>query len=196
MEPNDRRSEAREMPEPVEGVRPMSVPVALIAGALVAWSIYYIATSGPYTPAEFGDRRTVADLAAKAKPADGKADGAAVYAASCVACHQPTGVGLPGVFPPLAGSEWVTGKTPVLIQILLHGAQGQITVKGTSFNGMMPPFGAQLGDAELAAVATHVRAQWGNNADAVTPAMVAEQRAATASRTTPWNGEAELTPLK
>jgi mono/diheme cytochrome c family protein len=196
MEPSDSRQAAREKPEPQERVRPMSVPLMVIAAILVTWCIYYIARSGPYQPPEWGDRRTVEDLAAKAQPAAGKIDGAAVYAARCVACHQPTGAGLPGVFPPLAGSEWVAAKAPVLIQIVLHGAQGPITVKGATFNGQMPPFGAQIDDAELAAVATYVRSQWGNNADAVTPAMVAEQRAATAARTSPWNGEADLAALR
>ena len=196
MESQDHVQAAREKPEPQELVRPMSVPLMVIAAILVTGSIYYIARSGPYQPAEWGDRRTVEDLAAKAQLPGGKVDGAAAYAARCVACHQPTGAGLPGVFPPLAGSEWVAAKAPAMIQIVLHGAQGPITVKGTIFNGQMPSFGAQLDDAELAAVATYVRAQWGNNADAVTPAMVAEQRAATASRTTPWNGDAELAALK
>src|SRR5258706_11264265 len=100
MEPSDSRQEAREKPEPQELVRPMSVPLMVIAAIVAASCIYFIARSGPYQPAEWGDRRTVEDLAAKAQPAGGKADGAAVYAARCVACHQSTGAGLPGVFPP------------------------------------------------------------------------------------------------
>ena len=195
MESEEHRQAAREKPEPQELARPMSKPLLAIAAILFAFAIYYIARSGPYQPAELGDLRTVADLATKAQPA-GKADGAALYASLCVACHQPTGAGLPGVFPPLAGSEWVVGKAPALIQIVLHGAQGPLTVKGSTYNGQMPSFGAQLDDAQLAAVATYVRAQWGNAAEGVTPASVTEQRAATASRKTPWNGDAELAALK
>ena len=64
--------------------------------------------------------------------------------------------GLPGVFPPLDGSEWVNGDARIVANILLHGVSGPIAVKGSNFSGAMPPF-AQLSDAELAAVASHVR---------------------------------------
>jgi mono/diheme cytochrome c family protein len=195
MQPADSRQAAREQPEPQELVRPMSRPMIAIAAILFAWGIYYIATSGPSQPPSLGDRRTLEDLAAKAAPA-GKADGGALYAALCAACHQATGAGLPGVFPPLAGSEWVVGKPGVVIRILLHGVQGPLTVKGTKYDGQMPAFAAQQDDAGLAAIATYIRSQWGNAAEAVTPAMVAEERAATASRTAPWNGDADLAAMK
>ena len=59
---------------------------------------------------------------------------------------------------------------------VLHGASGPLTVKGGRFDGAMPPFGAQLNDAELAAVLTHIRSSWGNNAPAVDAASVAAVR--------------------
>ena len=73
-------------------------------------------------------------------------DGKQVYTANCVACHQATGAGLPSVFPPLDDSEWVIGEPRVLANILLHGVDGELTVKGTAYKGAMPAFG-QLGDA-------------------------------------------------
>ncbi|EWS55601.1 MULTISPECIES: cytochrome c [unclassified Methylibium] len=123
-------------------------------------------------------------------------DGTAAYASRCVACHQASGAGLPGVFPPLAGSEWVVGKETTLIALVLHGASGPLTVKGGTYNGVMPAFGAQLQDAELAAVLTHIRSQWGNAAAPVTADAVAAVRKDTAARTEPYKGDVELAPLK
>jgi len=105
--------------------------------------------------------------------------------AVCAACHQQNGEGLPGAFPPLAGSEWVTGDPKITIAIVLRGLQGPITVKGQSYNGAMVPWAA-LSDAQIASVVTYVRSSWGNTASAVTATDVAAVRAATASRTVPW----------
>jgi mono/diheme cytochrome c family protein len=120
------------------------------------------------------------------------ADGAQIFASRCASCHQATGAGLPGVFPPLAGSEWVNGDGTTVAGILLLGISGPITVKGATFSGMMPAFGASLSDAEIAAVASHVRSSFGNNAPAVTADVVKGERAKLGSRTTPWAGGAEL----
>ncbi len=104
----------------------------------------------------------------------------------CVICHQPTGEGIPNIYPPLAGSAYVTGPADRPIAILLHGLQGPITVKGAAFNGVMMPYGngIKMSDEELAAVVTYIRGAWGNGASAVSAADVARERAATASRTT------------
>lgn len=138
----------------------------------------------------------VADSAAPtATPAVATANGAEVYA-RCSVCHQPTGEGAMGAFPPLKGSEWVLNNPEVPIRILLHGLNGPIKVAGADYNAQMMAggTGVPLTDDELAAVLTHVRSSWGNNAPAVTPAEVAAVRAATAGRTTPWTA-AELEPL-
>jgi mono/diheme cytochrome c family protein len=66
-------------------------------------------------------------------------------------------------------------------------------VAGNTFKGSMPSF-QQLGDAELAAVATYVRSAWSNKAAPVTPATFAAERKA-GTRTTPFNGGAELKTL-
>ncbi|MDB6045177.1 MAG: cccA [Gammaproteobacteria bacterium] len=131
----------------------------------------------------------------KFQPENGKqdsVDGAAIFAGSCAVCHQAAGTGLPGVFPPLAGSSWVGGQDGTLVQILLHGVQGALTVNGTTYNSAMPAFGSQLSDAQIAAVLTYVRSQWGNKAAAVNPTLVSAQRAATAARSGPWNGDTDL----
>lgn len=122
-------------------------------------------------------------------------DGKAVYSTTCAACHQVTGDGVAGVYPPLAGSEWVNGDEAKVVRILLHGVTGPIEVAGETFNGMMPPWGGALKDDDIAAVLTYVRSTWGNKGAPVTAAKVASIRAATASRRTPWTA-AELAAVK
>jgi mono/diheme cytochrome c family protein len=110
----------------------------------------------------------------------------AKYTEVCSVCHQATGAGLAGAFPPLAGSEWVTGRADVPIAIILHGMQGEITVKGQKYNGAMMPWATSMTDAEIASVVTYIRSAWGNRASAVTAAQVRAVRTRTARRTTPW----------
>ena len=98
------------------------------------------------------------------------AEAPAAYA-TCSACHQPTGLGIPGAFPPLAGSEWVNGPVENLIRIQLRGLMGEIEVKGVKYNSVMPP-NATMSDDQIAEVLTYVRNEWGNKGSAVTPDMV------------------------
>lgn len=92
--------------------------------------------------------------------------GETVFAANCASCHQASGQGIPGAFPPLAGHapELVAadGGRAYLANTLLYGLQGQIAVGGTSYNGVMPAW-AHLGDDQLAAVANHVLYAWDND---------------------------------
>ena len=187
----------RENPEPQEGSNPMPWFVIVLTALLMGFGVLYIARSAIVNAPALGDGRSTAELQGALPAAAGTTvDGAAVYASRCVACHQASGAGLPGVFPPLAGSEWVAGKEATLIALVLHGASGPLTVKGGAYNGAMPAFGAQLQDAELAAVLTHIRSQWGNAATPVTADAVAAVRKATAARSEPFKGDVELTPLK
>jgi len=117
-------------------------------------------------------------------------DGGKLYAQQCVACHQATGQGLAGAFPPLAGSEWVTGAPEIPIKVLLAGLGGEIQVKGQTYNGAMPAFGAVFSDAEIAAVTNYIRTSWDNGADEVTEEQVAAIRADIGARGT-WTA-AEL----
>jgi mono/diheme cytochrome c family protein len=117
------------------------------------------------------------------------------YAEICQVCHQATGLGLPNVFPPLAGSEWLNGRADIPIAIVLHGVQGEITVKGTTYNSAMAPWASTLNDADLAATLTYARSQWGNRGAAVTAAQVTGVRTKFAARTTPWTA-AELRAIR
>ena len=112
--------------------------------------------------------------------------GEQVYTQVCIACHQANGQGLPGAFPPLVGSDWVTGDPERPIKVVLHGLQGEIEIGGTTYNSIMTPQGSILSDEEIANVLTYVRSTWGNAADAVTTEQVTKVREATADRTSPW----------
>ncbi|HUH60592.1 MAG TPA: cytochrome c [Candidimonas sp.] len=193
-----KRTEAqqREMSEPYEGNRPVPWLVLILVGAAFAWSLAYIGITHQGGPASYGDRRGAADFAVVASSASGVVDGAQIYATQCLACHQASGAGLPGVFPPLAQSEWVAGKAALPIQIVLHGVTGDLLVNGATYNGLMPTFKDKLDDAEIAAVLTYIRRSFGNAADGIDAAAVAAQRKATGARTSPWNGNVELQALK
>jgi mono/diheme cytochrome c family protein len=183
--------QAREQADPSERMQPIPLVVAAFTVATVLAGVLYIVVSEPFGASRLGDRRTVADLRPAA--AGAAADGKQVFAGNCVACHQATGKGLPGVFPPLAGSEWVQGDERILANILLHGVDGELTVAGTAFKGSMPSF-KQLGDGELAAVASYVRSEWANNAAPVKPELFANERKAS-NRSEPFHGEADLKAL-
>ncbi len=116
--------------------------------------------------------------------ADVLAAGAGVYSRICIICHQPTGTGIPAVFPPLAGSPIVDGDARRLIRIVLFGLQGPVQVNGTTYNNVMPGHAPTLNDSDIAAVLSYVRNSWGHAAPAVTAAAVATERAL--NRTTAW----------
>ncbi|MDM7323788.1 MAG: cytochrome c [Thermus sp.] len=83
--------------------------------------------------------------------------GAKLYSATCQGCHQANGEGVPGVFPPLTHLEKVVqakGGREYLIQVVLYGLQGNLTVEGRTYNGVMPPF-RQLKDQEVANLLNH-----------------------------------------
>ena len=114
--------------------------------------------------------------AAQGTPVQASANGAQVYTTSCVSCHGEQGAGVAGAFPALAGNKAVLGDDKYLSNVLLYGLQGQINVNGQVYNGVMPAWAASLTDAEIAAVITHIRVSWGNNASAVSEAAVKTER--------------------
>jgi len=194
MVSNTPPQQRRENPDPHEERNPIPWPLLILVALLVGFGVVYIAYSRIDTPSAWGDGRSRADLEGEVKTAGAAVDGGALYASLCAACHQPTGLGLPGVFPPLAGSEWVAGKDTTAAAIVLHGITGAVTVKGTVYNGAMPAFKAQLSDEQIAAVLSHVRSQWGNSAAAITAATVAQVREQTKARSESFAGDKELPP--
>ncbi|PHX79187.1 MAG: hypothetical protein CK541_06390 [Opitutia bacterium] len=111
--------------------------------------------------------------------------GLAVYSRTCIACHQPTGMGLPPVFPPIANAPIVVGNPELPIKFILQGLMGPITVGGTTYNSMMPPV-VGVTDGDIADVLTYVRQSFGNQGNPVSADQVKAVRAATAGRSAMW----------
>lgn len=113
----------------------------------------------------------IKEKAGTADTSDGGLDGATLYQNTCAACHQPTGKGLPGAFPPLDGSGIVNLDSPdTMIKIVLTGKNDDPDY------GEMPAFGNQLSDEEIAAIISHERTSWSNDASKVTPDEVKKVR--------------------
>jgi mono/diheme cytochrome c family protein len=91
-------------------------------------------------------------------------DGKSLFLKNCAACHQPTGKGIPGAFPALAGSKFVQGKGSEVAGVLLKGRGG------------MPDFSDSLSDRDIATVLTFVRSNWGNKADGLSEADIGSLR--------------------
>ena len=121
------------------------------------------------------------------------ASGMKVFTVNCVQCHQVNGLGQAGQYPPLVGSEWVVGDAPKrLPQILLHGIQGAIHVKGDVYNNQMPAWGGVLTDKQIAQVLTYIRTKLGgNNAGPITEKQIDDAKALTVAHSDAWT-ETEL----
>ena len=100
--------------------------------------------------------------------------GQRVYEQNCMACHQEDGGGIPGAFPPLAGSDYLLVDKKRAISTLINGASGEMVVNGVSYNGVMP--GVNLADEQIANVLSYILNSWNNNGGEVTPSQVAEVR--------------------
>ena len=101
----------------------------------------------------------LAAVATAAARADGM-DGKTLFLKNCAACHQPTGKGLPGAFPALAGNKFVQGKSTDVATVLLKGRGG------------MPDFSESLSDQDISTILSFVRSSWGNQAAPLSEAEV------------------------
>jgi nitrite reductase (NO-forming)/hydroxylamine reductase len=106
--------------------------------------------------------------------------GEAVYQTVCMACHQADGKGLPGAFPPLAGSDYLLGDKERAVGVVLRGLQGEVVVNGVKYNSVMPAM-TQLSDKEIADVVTYALNTWGNKGGTVSTSLVAAERAKVAA---------------
>ncbi len=104
--------------------------------------------------------------------------GGALYNGTCSVCHQASGEGLAGVFPPLAKSDYLTGDKTRAIGAVLNGLSGPIKVNGKDYNSVMPPM-SQLADDEIANILAFVGNSWGNTLGAFSAEQVAKARAST-----------------
>lgn len=92
--------------------------------------------------------------------------GKKVYESTCLACHQASGTGVPGMNPPLKQTKWVLGDKTTLINIILNGMDEEIEIDGDYFDNVMPPQ-SHLNDKQIADVLTYVRNSFGNKASAI-----------------------------
>lgn len=181
----------REKDEPVDGYEPVPILWLTAVIALAMWGGAYLGSFNMGFRADTLEGTTIAQLsqgAAPAPPADPMVIGKRVYN-SCMACHQATGSGIAGQFPPLAKSEWVQGDEASLVRILLQGLGGPVTVLGKTYNGAMPAWGSKLSDEQIAAVLTYIRGSWDNGAAPVSAAKVAEVRSFTGKRDQVWTAD-------
>jgi len=191
----------REKPEPEEGFSPIPIFLLFVFAALIFVGGVYIAHyAGDFEPMAFDPSRgRQAAVTEAPKAVDPMVLGGRLFNQNCAACHQLTGMGVAGSFPPLVDSEYVLGSEERLVRILLHGLSGPLTVRGATYNGAMPAFGPKSGyrfnEQKIAAVLTYVRNSWGNSAPAVTPEKVKEIMTAVGDRPGPWT-DAELNAYK
>ena len=186
--------------QPDEKARYRLLPLGLLflfSGLIFFGGTYLGRYSANFSPMVFNENAPPpkAGEATVAPAVDPLVLGKNVYATVCATCHQPTGLGLAPAFPPLVGSEWVTGSEDRIIRIVLHGLQGPVKVKGTEYNGVMLPTGPgsgyNLNVEKVAAVITYVRKEYGNGAAPVSTAKVNEVLSATGRSHAPWTA-AEL----
>ena len=182
----------RENEEPGENTSPMPVFILFVFAALCFWGgVYLVEHSG-----EFSRDAYTLDYDPNAKVAVVQVSlfdrGKKIYNAQCVACHQTNGQGVTGVYPPLAGSEWVLGHQEVLARILINGLNGPLEVLGSQYNGNMPAFGPaglNLKPTDIASVLTYIRQEWGNVETDFTIETMEKYMAMYSARTTPWNAK-------
>lgn len=122
--------------------------------------------------------------------------GKSVYMQTCFVCHQITGMGLPGAFPPLANTDYVSGDPRRMISMLLKGVNPPLKVNGVTYVAPMPALPTVYpilnDDKNVADVVNYVRNSFGNKDEkGVSPEFVKKVRDEFASRPTPWT-EAEL----
>ena len=182
----------REKREPRVGLEPLSIWLIAVYGLAIFFAGAYLGRysggfsgdsldplGGPPPTAKKGGGGQGQQQQAELSPRD---RGKKIFAASCQTCHQANGLGVPGQYPPLAGSEFTTGGSKRPAMIVLKGLQGPVTVKGQKFgSAVMQPWDKTLADQKIADVLTYERSEWGNSASPVTAEQIAALRKELAS---------------
>lgn len=180
----------REKEEPTENFSPMPLFLVAVFMVLAFWAgIYIVHYSGDFGPFHYDETaKAGAATADGPREVDMMALGARIYNQNCVACHQSNGRGLPNVYPPLVNSDWVKDDPHRLVNVILAGLAGPVTVNGKDYNNAMTAFG-RLSDQQIAAVLTYIRTSpdYENDAPKVSEEMVAEVRAEYGERSDPWS---------
>ncbi|MEO6787252.1 MAG: cytochrome c [Chthoniobacteraceae bacterium] len=195
---------AREHAEPSAEVTPIPTWLSIVCAVALCWAGAYIGVfHGGFSPKVFNEYESSPmaffPLPGKSVASAGAAVeltplalGEKVFKETCMVCHQQTGLGLAGQFPPLAGSEWLDGSEyneKRVVAIVLKGLKGPITVKGATFNNLMPTQEAALTPKKIAAALTYVKQAWGNKGGEITEAQVVAAKKEFASRTDQWTAD-------
>ena len=182
----------REKREPRVGLEPLSIWLIAVYGLAIFTGGAYL---GRYSGNFSGDgldplmgpppaKKTAGGLAGgeqqvELSPRD---RGKKIFSANCQTCHQANGQGVPGQYPPLAGSEFTTGGSRRPAMIVMKGLQGPVKVKGQQYGtAVMQPWDKTLTDQKIADVLTYERSEWGNQASPVTADQIATLRKELAS---------------
>ncbi len=177
---------------PDEGGRYRLLPIFILfaLSALILFAGTYLNRyTGHYSPLVFNETAKPATGEAATVKLDPRALGKIAFGQVCVTCHQANGMGVPGVYPPLDGSEFVNGPSNRLISIVVYGLKGEVHVTGKAFGAAaMPVVGQVAGsaynwnDEKIAAVLTYVRSEWGNKSGPISTDEVASVRKADGDR--------------
>ena len=181
----------REKREPRVGLEPLSIWLIAVYGlALFTGGAYLGRFSGNFS----GDGLDPMGGPPPSKKVNGPTDhpeqaelsphdrGKKIFAANCQTCHQANGQGVPGQYPPLAGSEFTIGGSRRMAMIVMKGLQGPVKVKGQTYgSAVMQPWDKTLTDQKVADVITYERSEWGNTASPVTAEQIAALRKELAS---------------
>jgi mono/diheme cytochrome c family protein len=180
------------------GTVPMPLWLMALCGVAIFWAgtsfsggfgaSYFSADNYSVHPGADVSLRTAGGGAGAAAEGPSQVElGQTYFQQNCAVCHQATGAGLPGTYPPLAGSEYVNGGSRRLGMILLKGLQGPVTVEGHDFNGAMPAWGTTLTDKKISAILTYVRQAFGNHAGPITADQIADARKEFAGHPDVWH---------
>ena len=175
----------REKREPRVGLEPLSIWLIAVYGLAIFFGGAYLGRYGGNFSGESLDyslnptakRGGGAGAVAQVTQLGPVERGKKIFMANCATCHQATGLGVAGQYPPLAGSELVIGGSKLPAMVVLKGLEGPITVKGVQFgSAVMQPWEKTVNDQKIADVLTYIRQEWGNKAPSVTAEGIAALR--------------------
>src|SRR5438270_1775282 len=182
----------REKREPRVGLEPLSIWLIAVYGLAIFFGGAYL---GRFSGTFSGDSLDPVLIPSAKKAAGGPGGGQQaaelspaergkkIFLANCATCHQANGLGVPGQYPPLAGSEFTTGGSRRPAMIVLKGLQGPVKVKGQQFGtAVMKPWEKTLTDAKIADVLTYERSESGKKASQVTAEQISALRTELASQ--------------
>ncbi len=129
-----------------------------------------------------------ADISQERPPKGTMENGKAGFLANCVACHQSDGKGMKGVFPPLAGSDFLKPPYTEAIDVVINGKSGRLMVNGVEYNNLMPAM-SHLTDDDIADILSWIVNSWGNPGGTITAGQVKQVRGTDVAKRDPAQGQ-------